>query len=80
MNVIKELTHLIREALVPVGGSGGARECKYCLRRSYPGQPKHYRVGVKSTDSVCYGAEETNEPCEVDVMKEARKLLRRQKS
>jgi hypothetical protein len=72
MNVRKELRRLIREAINSIGGSGGRRRCKYCLRESYTGQPQHYRVGVKNVEGT---GVEAYAPCAVDVMRAALKEL-----
>ena len=65
MNVKSELRRLIREALVVQGGSGGRRECKYCLRESFKGQAEHY-----------LSPKESHTHCEVIVMRAALKALR----
>ena len=70
MNVKRELRRLIRGALVDDGGTGGRRHCQYCLRESYKGQVEHYRVGFRGEDGP-----EADEPCAVDVMRAALKLL-----
>lgn len=69
MNVEKELRRLIRDALFPLGGTGGKRRCRYCGRESFKGQIEHYRVGVKSNKDGC--DVETNEHCVVTVVRAA---------
>ncbi len=64
--VRRELQRCIRDAVHAIGGSGGRRECRYCLCPSYAGERAHFRNDGKEAD----------EPCEVEVMKAALRYLR----
>lgn len=74
----QELRRCIREAVREVGGTGGIKECEYCIKRSkkgttVPGPIEHYRKGVKSNDPWC--DVEADEHCVVTVMKAALEAL-----
>jgi hypothetical protein len=40
-------------AIQPIGGSGGRRQCRYCLRNSYAGQPEHYDRHDGTSPNAC---------------------------
>lgn len=69
--IVKELRRIIKEAVTVVGGSGGRRECAYCLRNSFPNQPQHWRKGFKNQDSHAGYDVESTHHCPVTVMKAA---------
>lgn len=62
--IARRLREIAKDALCVVGGSGGRRECRYCFRPSFRGQPEHYVIG-----------DGADEDCEAVVAREAARLL-----
>lgn len=67
MNVRAEMRRIVAGALAVMGGTGGKRECRYCGRESFPGQPAHWRKDFAATED----GPESDDHCVVTVIREA---------